>query len=145
MQQQRGTPAPIVAAWIAWLTGALLLWVAAVNASRSLRLLNAGQRTLATIVDFQRGADADSVYPLFRFTDANGVERTVVSPVTMATLGMRYSTGERVTLLFDPRHPDRVQEDSFRSLWVVPLMTGVMGAAGLAAGTLVWRMRRMAA
>jgi hypothetical protein len=143
--QQRRTPAPVWAAWIAWLTGAVLLWVSTVNASRSARLISSGKRTLATIVDFQRGGDADSVYPVFRFTDASGVERTVVSPVSMATRGMSYSTGDHATILFDPRYPERVQEDSFRSLWVVPMMTGVMAIAALGAGTLVWRMRQMSA
>jgi hypothetical protein len=135
---------PLSAVWLAGVLGVVLLVVSAMSAVRSARLVIWGSRAVATIVDIQSGGEPKSVYPVFRFTDANGVERTAVSRVSVAAREADHGIGTRVPILFDPAHPDYAQQNSFRKLWVVPLVTGAMGLGWLAAAAIVWKMRRVA-
>ena len=80
-------------------------------------------------------------YPVVRFVLPDGSRRTVET--TEGSWPPVYQVDESVTVVYDPEHLDQARIDSFAgalSLWIVPLVTGILGVAFLLATLLAHRM-----
>ena len=79
-------------------------------------------KTTGKVVAIDHG-DADgatTLHPVFMFTDAAGVEHKCRSPYGSSTYS--FVPGEQVTVLYDPAVPTHAEIDSFRSIWLFPLL-----------------------
>jgi hypothetical protein len=67
--------------------------------------------------------------PEFRFTDRDG--RTHVVSGALVSCRSRFRAGERVPLVYLPRHPETFVLNRFRDKWGVPLLMLLLGLAVL--------------
>ena len=102
------------------------------------------QRIQGYVIELVTRTDADGdlfYYPTIRFVLPDGSRQTVQT--TEGSWPPAYKVDESVTIVYDPEHPDQARIDSFAgalSLWIVPLVTGILGVAFLLATLLVWRV-----
>ena len=93
------------------------------------------------------GSDGYSYTPVVEFRDRDGIPHRFASGVSSNP--PRYSTGERVEVLYDPEAPDEARIDSFLDRQFLPTVFGGLGAlfAAIGGGLLffVVRGRRIAA
>ena len=79
------------------------------------------------------GANSHTVYyPIIRFADKAGLEHTLYS--SSGSYPPAYEVGERVSVLYDPANPKEAKVNSFTSLWLWPLILGIMGGLDLLTG-----------
>ncbi len=70
------------------------------------------------------------------FEDAAGAKR---QGTTEAGSGRTsHKVGDRLPILYDPERPSVIRMDSFGGLWGGPLLIGILGAAFLIVGLLLW-------
>ncbi len=113
---------PILLIGIALLIGAWFLN----ESKRSLR--EEGVAVTAKVVDFRRGNDA-GLAPIFEFS-WEGVTRRYESPIFSSSSTPEFKFGDVVTLLVDPKDPDRVLVDNFFGRWFI---VGLLCVGGLLA------------
>lgn len=114
----------------------------------SLTLVSEGQSVRGTIVSVERRVSHDSdgtsvtYYPVFTFTDANGISHTVASGTGSNPAG--YETGEDVTVLYLTDAPSKARIKSFLELWLAPLIVGLLGLlfGGIGFGMAFWHIRK---
>jgi hypothetical protein len=63
--------------------------------------------------------------PRIRFQTTDGHEIDFVSD--SGNNPASYSVGESVSLLYDPQHPEKASINSFTSLWLLPILLGILG------------------
>jgi len=86
--------------------------------------------------------DTDYSYPVVEFTLA-GQEMPQKVQMMQGATPPDYTVGDRVTVLFDPRQPEKSRIKSFWSdllLWLLPGITFILGAAFAAATVLVLKL-----
>jgi hypothetical protein len=82
----------------------------------------------------------DFYYPVVEFTAADGRRRTL--QMSEGSNPPSYETGDEVVVLYDPEKPLDVRIQSFGSsalMWILPGITGILGAAFLVAVVVVRR------
>jgi hypothetical protein len=82
----------------------------------------------------------DFYYPVVEFTAADGRTRTL--QMSEGSNPPSYETGDEVVVLYDPEKPLDVRIQSFGSsalMWILPGITGILGAAFLVAVVVVRR------
>lgn len=115
----------------------LMLAIAAVSAYFSGRTMAREQRAPGQVFDLiAREDDSGNTYyyPVIEYylPDASRVR----IQLTEGSWPPAYEKGQPVTVLYDPAHPSRARIDSFGGalgLFVLPIITGILGAAFLAA------------
>jgi len=132
--------------WTFSLVGAALLCLGLFRGYFSLRLLVFGTRTTGTVAAYKIDS---ATHPVFRFVDRTGRERTETSRSAWGSSGTGHqghwhAEGERVPILYEQAGVDTVMEDSFRELWLLPLLVGgVFGLGFTLAGQLLFRIDRL--
>ena len=102
------------------------------------------QRVQGHVTALVTRTDADGdlfYYPVVRFVLPDGSRQTAQTDAGSSPPA--YSVDDAVTVRYDPEHSDQARIDSFAgalSLWIVPLVTGILGVAFLLATLLAHRM-----
>lgn len=122
---------------------ALMLLIAGIASARNILQLSREQSAPGTVVEVierrQYLNEQDRIietyyYPVVEFTASDGRRRSVQMSEGSST--PHYEAGEEVTVLYDPQHPLDARIKSFGSsalMWVLPGITGILGAAFLGA------------
>jgi hypothetical protein len=63
--------------------------------------------------------------PIFRFTTNDGRTFTVTSHIAQRPVPWRF--GDRVPVLYEPRHPENAAIDAFAQLWEPQVVLGIVG------------------
>ena len=122
----------------------LMLVIATITGISTGGTLANEQRVQGHVTALVTRTDADGdlfYYPVVRFVLQDGSRRTVQT--ADGAWPPAYQVDEAVTVLYDPEHPDQARIASFAgalSLWIVPLVTGILGVAFLLATLLAHRM-----
>jgi len=103
--------------------------------------LGSGARAPGTIVELRRERGARGMpqdHPIVRYT-VPGTGRDVVFRSKFGMWPSPFSAGERVSVAYDPKDPDRAEIDSFWTLWLPSVGMGLLGMLGIGAGTITLR------
>jgi hypothetical protein len=118
----------------------LMLAITAISAVSTVRALSREASAPGRVVDFEAHRDqAGKVfnYPIVEFYLPNKSRQTVQLSEGSSTSA--YELGEPVTILYDPALPGNARIKSAANAWLawtVPIVTGVLGAAFMAAALL---------
>ena len=98
--------------------------------SASLRQLDRYERSFGVVEGYEVDYSEDEeVYrPEVRFVTPEG--ETIRFTGELAG-GKSYEIGEEIAVIYDPDRPRQVRIDSFGELFFVPLVSGILGLAGL--------------
>jgi hypothetical protein len=123
--------------------GSVCLLVAAGWSIYSYHLTATALRASGRITEMvkRRGSDGDYWYPVYVFTDRDGVLHTVHSSAGSAPPG--HSVGDRVTVLYYAGAGDEAHLDDWSTLWGVPIVCVVIGAIDLPIGLVVLMWPRL--
>jgi succinate dehydrogenase/fumarate reductase cytochrome b subunit len=133
--KQSAGPNLIVVIFLA--VAVLMLAIAGISAVSSGRALAREMTAPGTVVDFaiRQATDGTLYYrPVVAFDMPDGARRTL--QVAEESTGPAYQVDEAVTIAYDPDQPDKARiktSESTASLWILPLITGILGAAFLVA------------
>jgi len=119
------------------LAGLPFLLFGTVQFARQWHSLAAGEEAVGTVVATRAETDEEPAAAVVAFTTAEGDDLRFVHKVSAPERG--YALGERVRVIYDPRHPGRgVQLAAWRTLWLQPTLLAVLGAVTIVAGALVF-------
>ncbi|QIP17430.1 DUF3592 domain-containing protein [Spirosoma aureum] len=79
-----------------------------------------------------RDSYSTAYYPVVQFSGPSGQSITFRSSVGSSSPD--YQIGESVSVLYDRQNPDSARVDAFMSIWLVPLVLGVLGIVFMIAG-----------
>jgi len=122
--------------------GAFAQGVALLLAKRSLAHLAAGGRANARVVRNEeqmisgKGAPRRFYFPVLEFDTRKG--EAVVFQADFGT-GVPTPVGTLLPIVYDPAQPSGAALATFRSLWLFPLLTSVLGLPFLVAGLFMLR------
>lgn len=132
--------------------GVALCLVALIATLHTAMFLRHSVTTMGTVVNNvlietrnDNGTTMDTYAPVFKYEANDGRSYTVQSKTS--SMPAEFAVGQRVRILYDPRHPSRAKPDSFWQLWTLPLILGILGIATSFAGfsmVLYWRRRGLA-
>jgi hypothetical protein len=75
-------------------------------------------------------------YPVYKFDDAHGVEHTIYS--SMGSYPPDHQVGDKIKVLYLPDDPGNAKIDDFISLWIIPLVTGLLAAVNFPVALVIW-------
>lgn len=135
-------------AWVFGLLGAVCLGVGLAFLIHTQRFVDRAEVAPGVVIELlhTRDRDGDVLYrPLVGYQTAGGALVEFAS--TFESHPPAYEVGEKVTVLYDPTHPDEARLRSFFSLWGIAAVFGTLGSVfflgGAGAGLWVhWQMRR---
>ncbi|MBK8046686.1 MAG: DUF3592 domain-containing protein [Anaerolineales bacterium] len=120
----------------------LMLAIAGVSASITMRTLNGERQTTGRIVELAMRRDFsgnDYFYPSVEFALPDGVTQTV--QLTQGYWPAPFMRGETVGIIYEAAQPRNARiasaADGFER-WLVTIITGVIGIAFLGATVIVW-------
>jgi len=128
-------PRAIIAVFLA--VAVLMLAISAISAIRSGFALAKEATAPGSVIDLIERTDPSGnvVYdPVVAFTLPDGGRQTV--QISEGSRSSAHQQDESVTIAYDPGRPGNARISSFSntaSLWILPLITGLLGAAFLAA------------
>jgi len=128
-------PKAIVAVFLA--VAVLMFAITAISAAKTGLTLANEAVVPGSVVDLVVRTDQtgnELVYPVVAFTLPDGSRQTVQS--SEGSRPPAYKQDESVTIAYDPGQPGNARISSFSntaSMWIVPLITGILGAGFLAA------------
>ncbi len=128
-------PKTIITVFLA--VAVLMFAIMAVSAAKTgLRLANEAVVPGSVVDLVERTDQAGNVFydPVVAFTLPDGSRQTV--RISEGSRPTAYKQDESVTIAYDPGQPSNVRISSFAntaSMWIVPLITGILGAGFLAA------------
>lgn len=130
-----GTKRPLIAKIVIGLGCAALVGSIAISL-HTWHFTRTALRTSGTVIQLiektNKESDSFSHAPMFRFLDADGSEHTVVSSVSSST--PEFHVGDRVEVLYREDSPKSARIDSFRQIWGLPCVFGIIGFLELAIG-----------
>ncbi len=105
---------------------------------RTEMFLSTAIKTRAVVVEVEsrRSDNGTMFYPVFSFEDTSGQEHMIYSKA--GSYPPRYETGEMVLIYYDPVNPKDTKFDSFVSLWLGSIITGVLGTIPLFLGLAIF-------
>ena len=120
----------------------VMLLVAGISTVSILKKLGREESVPGVVVDVvkQRYVDAETdnvsyyYYPVVEFKARDGKRRTV--QLNEGSNPQSYEVGDEVTVLYEPENPNDARIKSFGSsalMWILPSITGLLGAAFLGA------------
>jgi hypothetical protein len=115
---------------IALVLAAVLLlasaWMAARTLSWHFRTLPAEGAVQRVEVEVQTGDSLLHHYrPVIRFQLPGGY--TVLTPASVRSTENKWQPGQRISLRYEPEHPQEARISSFRDTWLMPLLLGLPG------------------
>ena len=128
-------PKAIIAVFLA--VAVLMLAIMAVSAAKTGLTLANEAVVPGSVVDLVVRTDQngdESYYPVVAFTLPDGSRQTV--QISEGSRPAAYKQDESVTIAYDPGQPGNARISSFSntaSMWIVPLITGILGGGFLAA------------
>jgi len=128
-------PKAIVAVFLA--VAVLMFAITAISAAKTGLTLANEAVAPGSVVDLVVRTDQtgdELFYPVVAFTLPGGGRQTV--QISEGSRPPVYKQDESVTIAYDPGQPGNARISSFpntASMWIVPLITGILGAAFLAA------------
>ena len=137
-------PKIIVAIFLA--VAVLMLAIAAMSAVGSARTLVRERTAPGSVVDtaIRQATDGTLYYrPVVAFTLPDGAHRML--QLTEESSTPAYEVDESVTIAYDPDRPDiaRIKTSaSTAAMWILPLITGILGVAFLGAALFARRVLR---
>ena len=148
-RQSSGAPKIIVAVFLA--VGALMLVIATLSTVSTIRALNREESAPGQVVDMTVRQSRDSetqtineyYYPVVEFDLPDGTPKRV--QLSEGSWPPEYELGQPVTILYDRDHPldARIKSVSSTILkWILPGITGIVGAVFLGVTLLVNRFMR---
>src|ERR1700722_16129362 len=120
--------AALLAGWACIAIGLLIVFLAATQASRSIKFATSGASAEGTVVQQIRDSGRwQQVRPMVRFATPSGVnvDFTSISSSRFAS----YQEGEKVAVVYLPDAPERAEIDSFGVLWAGPVLMSLAGLA----------------
>ena len=99
--------------------------------------LDTAARTDGTVVELERKRSAKGMamdHPVVRFTPRETGE-TIEFKSRFGMWPSPFAVGEPVEVAYDPAYPSQAEIDSFWTIWLLPLLIALFGAACLAAGS----------
>jgi len=150
-RQSAGTPKIIVSVFLA--IAALMLVIALISTVNTIRSLSREESTPGQVVDMTVRQSRDSetqvitdyYYPVVEFNLPDGSHKRV--QLSEGSWPPEYELGQPVTILYDPGHPLDARIKSFSSTvlkWILPGITGIVGAVFLGVTLLVHRFMQPA-
>ena len=120
----------------------VMLLVAGISTVSTLKKLGREESAPGVVVDVvkQRYVDAETdnvsyyYYPVVEFKAKDGKRRTV--QLNEGSNPQSHEAGDEVTILYEPENPNDARIKSFGSsalMWILPSITGILGAAFLGA------------
>ncbi len=98
-----------------------------------------GPTPTGTILEMREKRDKDSgdatYAPTFQFEDTAGAQHTVAS--SFYSSPPEFHVGDNVPVLYRPDAPRRARIASFRQLWVLPILLGIMGCVAVPLGVIL--------
>jgi hypothetical protein len=82
----------------------------------------------------------DHYYPGFEFSTPSSGDYTVHS--STGAHPTRFSVNERVTVVYEPNDPAQARIKEFWSLWLFPVIFGVLGPAFILGAIILWIYRK---
>ncbi len=128
-------PKAIIAVFLA--VAVLMLAITAISAAKTGLTLANEAVVPGSVVDLVVRTDQtgdELFYPVVAFTLPDGSRQTV--QISEGSRPPAYKQDESVTIAYDPGQPGNARISSFSntaSMWIVPLITGILGAGFLAA------------
>jgi len=128
-------PKAIIAVFLA--VAVLMLAITAISAARNGLALAKEAVASGSVVDLIVRTDQNGnafYYPVVAFTLPDGSRQTV--QISEGSRPPAYKQDESVTIAYDPGQPGNARISSFSNtanMWILPLITGILGAAFLAA------------
>jgi Protein of unknown function (DUF3592) len=120
--------------------GVVVFVVGVVLFARAAQFVADAEHATGTVIDLSRERDSDgrvSLYPVVRFTTADGQTIEFVNPSTSNPPSE--TPGDRVAVLYDPDDPYDAQLSGFLHNWLPPTTFSAFGAFFVAAA---WYVRR---
>lgn len=125
-------------------SGVLLGGIAVVLYFRTRRFIEGASRVPAVVVAHEeeraKGPNdrwTNFYYPIIEFRDLKGVQRRITSSI--GSSAKPYRDGAAVTVLYDPADPEKIKMESFRELWLMPLVLSGMGVIFIIASLAGWK------
>ena len=84
-----------------------------------------------------------SFYPVVRYETEGGKHVSFTS--SSGSYPSPYKRGDRVTVLYDPKNPQKARIMSFRSMWLAPVLCFGIGGIMLLTGTVILMWGRLSA
>ena len=145
-RQSAGAPKVIVSIFLA--VGVLMLVIALISTVSTIRVLAREASAPGQVVDMTLRQSRDSetqvitefYYPVVEFNLPDGSHKRV--QLSEGSWPPEYELGQPVTILYDPGHPLDARIKSFSSTmlkWILPGITGIVGAVFLGVTLLVHR------
>ena len=128
-------PKAIIAVFLA--VAVLMFAITAISAAKTGLTLANEAVVPGSVVDLVVRTDQtgnELFYPVVAFTLPDGSRQTV--QISEGSRPPAYKQDESVTIAYDPGQPGNARISSFSntaSMWIVPLITGILGAGFLAA------------
>ncbi len=94
-------------------------------------------KTEAVVVDMDERTSENGTlyYPVFTFSDRQGQTHRVFSK--SGSYPPSHEIGDTIAILYDPQDPGKTRFDSFVSLWLGPVILGVLGLIPVILGGLI--------
>ena len=137
MPDSKPSSAPNIIVMIFLAVSVLMLAISAVSAVTSGRALAKERTAPGSVVELaiRQATDGTLNYrPVVVFALPDGAQRTL--QLTEESTAPAYEVDEAVTIAYDPERPDNVRiktTSSTVSMWILPLIMGILGATFLGA------------
>ena len=119
---------------IPFLVGLPFLIIGGVEVVKTTRLMLTAEETEGIVVYMNTYSDSDgeSYSPDVKFTTRYG--ETIRFTDDLSTYPADFKVGDKVTVIYDPLHPQDVRIKSFLRLWLFPTIFALVGAVPMGMG-----------
>jgi hypothetical protein len=144
LEQAGNFPVEQVVLWVFAGIAVLMLLIAGITSVNNLRKLSREESAPGRVVEMTMRVEYDEAdrdrpigetyYPVVEFVAEDRLRRSV--QISEGSFPPAYEIGDEVTVLYDPDHPLDARIKSFGSnalMWILPVITGILGIAFLGA------------
>lgn len=128
------------------LIGILILTFTAYLVVNKYSFVNSTEKTVATVIDNKisysknsGGKSSRFYFPILTFVDRQGKAVTFMSSVGSTIPS--YQIGDRVEILYDAAQPSKAEVSDFKSIWLAPIIIGIIGIVFFAIGFIPFLLR----
>lgn len=118
-----------IVAWIALISGLVMLYFSYASYNSTQQFLKVALRTAGTVVEMREVYDSDdgdyTYRPIINYTDRRGEAHTYTSATSSNPPA--YEVGDRVEILYNPQKSDEVYINSWGDLYIGALILGIIG------------------
>lgn len=102
--------------------------------------LKSSVETQGKVIELTKPKGGTTYSPVVKYYDADAAEHILRS--STGSNPPNFSVNERVTILYAPGKPSEAKIKEFWSLWLMTVVTGILGFGGLVAALLAWVYRK---